>query len=104
MSIAAAIRSVLAEVATITPGVLIHADNEYRVAKSFAAGDQRAMLDAGYAPDEIDMVVVLDTHQTQDKQTLRPGDRCELDGIGYVIKSPVTNNSVFVSLPLRKIR
>jgi len=104
VSIAAAIRSVLSEVTTIAPGILIHAENEYRVATSFSTGDQRAMLDAGYAPDEVDMVVVLDTHQTKDKQPLRPGDRCELDGISYVIKSPVTNNSVFVSLPLRKIR
>ena len=104
MNIESSIRSVHNELLKIRTATLVHAENEYCVAPAFAKGDRRAMLDAGYDPAEVDEVVTLDTHQLKDKQQPRPGDRCELDGIGYVIKNDVTNNPVFVSLPLRKIR
>lgn len=104
MNIWSSIRSVLSEVTSLSSGVLVHAGNEYPVAKAFSTGDERAMLDAGYDPQEVDMVVLLDRANTHNMQTPKPGDICELDNVGYTIKSPVTSNTIFFQLPLRRIK
>lgn len=104
MGVTDAIASVLDELRRISPGVFCHAGNVYSIVRSFSTGDARSMVDSGYDPEEIDMVVLLARDQLHEKQIPRPGDECDLDGVLYCIKSPMTSNAAFLQMPLRKLR
>jgi hypothetical protein len=104
MSLAAAITAVLSDARGASPGVFVHEGTTYSVYRAYSTGDARGMMDAGYDPEEIDMVVLVRVDAIPSGATPRPGDASTLDGTTYTVKSPVTINPVFVMVPLRKTR
>lgn len=102
MSILAAMKSVLAEVMAISPGTLVTTGGTYDVYRAFSTGDARAMLEAGYDPEQVDLVVLISLVQLGTATPPRPNEAVTLDGVTYVTKSPVTSNAAYLMVPLRK--
>jgi len=101
MSFADLIASTLTFATAQSSGTMVHGSDTYSVYKAYSTGDARVMLDAGYDPDVVDLVVLVKVSDISGSNPAT-GDDVTLDGASYVVKSPVTSNAVFVMVPLRE--
>lgn len=101
MSFSDLISSTLTFAKAQSSGTLSHGSNEYAVCKAYSPGDARVMMDAGYDPESVDMVVLLAAADIVGDGPAAH-DAVDLDGTDYIVTSTVTKNAVYWQIPLRK--
>ena len=87
---------------TESPGSLTYGGAAHPVCVAFSTDDALAMAEAGYDPDTVGLVVTLAVSDMSGTDPV-PGDAVTLDGVDYVVKSPITKNPVFWMIPLREV-